>query len=256
MLKYEIIDNNKTDWVVFVHGIAGSTLTWKKQIDDFSQKYNLLLLDLPGHGQNADNVIKKVDINKLNDGIKETLDYVGVKKAHFIGMSLGTIVIASFATTYPKYIKSIVFGGAALALKGIYKYCIRVVNSAKRILPYKGMYKFLAWFLMPRKNHEKSRKIFLREAVKLDRKTMLAWIEYLKLSLHPQKLIDKMAELKLKIMFITGDEDHCFIGGTRNILKKLKNAKHHVIRHCGHVCTIERYQEFNKCALKYIGAIA
>ena len=60
MLKYEIVNNQKQDWVVFVHGIAGSTLTWKKQVDDFSKQYNLLLLDLPGHGKNADNIIKKV----------------------------------------------------------------------------------------------------------------------------------------------------------------------------------------------------
>ena len=75
MLKYEIVDNAKEDWVVFVHGIAGSTLTWKKQVDDFSEKDNLLLLDLPGHGSNADNTIYKVDINKLNNGIKDTLSY-------------------------------------------------------------------------------------------------------------------------------------------------------------------------------------
>ena len=256
MLKYEIVNNQKQDWVVFVHGIAGSTLTWKKQVDDFSKQYNLLLLDLPGHGKNADNIIKKVDINKLNNGIKDTLDHVGIKKAHFIGMSLGTIVIASFATTYPQYIKSIVFGGAALAISGIYNGCVRFVNNAKRILPYKGMYKFFAWFMMPRKNHAKSRKIFLREAVKLNKKTMLAWIEYLTLALHPKALIEKMAKLKLKVMFISGDEDHCFIGGTKNILKNLKTAKCHIIKHCGHICTIERAKEFNEYALEYIGAVA
>ena len=256
MLKYEIVDNNKIDWVVFVHGIAGSTLTWKKQIEDFSKKYNLLLLDLPGHGSNADNIIKKVDINKLNNGIKETLDHIGIKKAHFVGMSLGTIVIASFATTFPEYIKSIVFGGAAIAVNGIYRGCIRFVNGAKKILPYKGMYKFFAWFMMPRKNHKKSRQIFVREAEKLDKKTMLAWIDYLKLALKSKPLIEKMAKLKLKVMFISGDEDHCFIGGTKGALQRFKKAKCHIIKKCGHICTIERAKEFNEYALEYIGAAA
>ncbi|MBQ2403904.1 MAG: hypothetical protein II280_00670, partial [Lachnospiraceae bacterium] len=73
MLKYEIIDNQKEEWVVFVHGIGGSTKTWGKQIEAFSEQYNLLLLDLPGHGLNADNVIYKVDADKLHNGIKDTL---------------------------------------------------------------------------------------------------------------------------------------------------------------------------------------
>lgn len=256
MLKYELVDNQKQDWVVFVHGIAGSTLTWKKQVDDFSEKYNLLLLDLPGHGSNADNTIKKVDINKLNNGIKDTLDHVGIQKAHFVGMSLGTIVIASFATTYPQYIKSIVFGGAALAVNGIYRGCVRFVNGAKRILPYESMYKFFAWFMMPKQNHKKSRQIFIREAKKLDRKTMLAWIEYLTIALKPKAMIEKMAKLKLKVMFISGDEDHCFIGGTKTVIGLLKKANCHIIKHCGHICTIERAKEFNEYALKYIEAVA
>ena len=73
MLKYEIIDNQAEEWVVFVHGLGGSTKTWKKQIDSFSETYNLLLLDLPGHGRNADKTIYKVDPQKLHTGIKETL---------------------------------------------------------------------------------------------------------------------------------------------------------------------------------------
>ena len=101
MLKYEIVDNQKEEWVVFVHGIGGSTKTWSKQIDAFSEQYNLLLLDLPGHGQNADNVIYEVDSKKLHNGIKETMDYLQIAQAHFVGLSMGTIVIVNFAVCYP-----------------------------------------------------------------------------------------------------------------------------------------------------------
>ena len=146
MLKYKIVDNQKTDWVVFIHGIAGSTLTWKKQIEAFSQKYNLLLLDLPGHGENANIIVKKVDIKELNSNIKEILDFVGIKKAHFVGLSLGTIVIASFAVSYPSYIKSIVFGGSVIMLNNFYKCIVKTLNKIKKTLPYKFMYNFFAWF--------------------------------------------------------------------------------------------------------------
>ena len=53
MLYFETYDNGSNNWVVFLHGIGGSTKTWKKQIDDFKD-YNLLLIDLPGHGQSKD----------------------------------------------------------------------------------------------------------------------------------------------------------------------------------------------------------
>ena len=252
MLKYEIMDNNKQEWVVFVHGIAGSTLTWKKQIEDFSEKYNLLFLDLPGHGSSSDNIIKKVDIKELNKNIKETLDFLGIKKAHFVGLSLGTLVIAFFAINNPEYVKSIVFGGSVILLTNIYKIIIKAINKMKRILPYNKAYKTFAWFLLPKKNHKKSRDIFLREAAKLKKETMFAWFEYLSTQINLKKIIEQLGRLNIKMLFISGDEDHCFIGGTKKLIHKLNNAKIRIIEHCGHVCSIEKFKEFNNFVIDYL----
>ena len=140
MLKYEIIDNQKEEWVVFVHGIGGSTKTWGKQIEAFSEQYNLLLLDLPGHGLNADNVIYKVDADKLHNGIKDTLDHLQISQAHFVGLSMGTIVIVNFAVCHPEYVKTIILGGSSLKLSGIYKGAVNLANKIKRHVPYEFLY--------------------------------------------------------------------------------------------------------------------
>lgn len=256
LLKYEIIDNQKSDWVVFIHGIGGSTKTWKKQIETFSERYNLLLLDLPGHGENSNKIIYKVDPIRLNKSIVDTLDHLKIRSAHFVGLSLGTIVIANFAVWNPSYVKSIIFGGSVLSICGIYRTCVAFANGIKRFIPYKTLYKFFAWFMMPRNNHKKSRSIFLREVVKLDKETMFAWIGYLADSLHPGNLFNKLDELGKQILFISGDEDHCFLKGSKLLAKKLGTAKIKIIEHCGHVCSIEKYDVFNKYALNYLAAAA
>ena len=252
MLKYEVVDNQKEEWVVFVHGIGGSTKTWKKQIDAFSEHYNLLLLDLPGHGLNADNVIYEVDSSLLHHGIQETMDHLGIESAHFVGLSLGTIVIANFAVCHPSYVKTIVLGGSSLKLSGIYKTAVIVANNIKRIVPYTFLYKFFAWFMMPKKHHAKSRLIFLREVVKLKKETMFAWIEYLQLSLYPEKVLDKLDSLGKRILLISGDEDHCFIDDAKNIANKLKSVEIKIIEKCGHICSIEKWSAFNRIALDYL----
>jgi pimeloyl-ACP methyl ester carboxylesterase len=38
------------EWVTFVHGAGGSSSIWFKQLKAFKQIYNVLLLDLRGHG--------------------------------------------------------------------------------------------------------------------------------------------------------------------------------------------------------------
>lgn len=252
MLTYELIDNQKEDWVVFVHGIGGSTRTWGKQIDAFSEHYNLLLLDLPGHGLNADNIIKKVDSEKLHTGIKDTMDFLNIECAHFVGLSLGTIVIANFAVHHPEYVKSIILGGASLKVSGLYKGAVILADKIKHFVPYKFLYKFFAWFLMPRKNHKKSRKIFLREVVKLNKKTMFAWIEYLQFTLSPENILARLDEVKKNILIISGDEDHCFLRDAKALVDKMKSVEINIIEKCGHVCSIEKSSIFNHMALDFL----
>ena len=51
LLGYEkIISGINNEWVVFIHGLGGNRNAFKKQIDDYKEKYNLLLIDLHGHG--------------------------------------------------------------------------------------------------------------------------------------------------------------------------------------------------------------
>jgi len=252
MLKYEIVDNQKEEWVVFIHGIGGSTQTWSKQIDAFSEQYNLLLLDLPGHGRNADNVIYKVDSQRLHKGIKETLDYLQIEQAHFVGLSMGTIVIVNFVVCYPQYVKTIILGGSSLKLSGIYKGAAILANKIKRIVPYKFLYKFFAWFMMPSKSHKKSRLIFLREVVKLKKETMFAWIDYVQFALHPDQILSKLEFLGKKVLFISGDEDHCFIDDAKALARKMRNTEIKIIEKCGHVCSIEKWSTFNRIALDFL----
>ncbi len=254
MLKYEIIDNRAEEWVVFVHGLGGSTKTWQKQIESFSESYNLLLLDLPGHGRNADKTIYKVDPQKLHTGIKETLDHLHIDRAHFVGLSLGTIVIANFAVHYPDYVDTIIFGGSVLKLSGIYKRALILANGIKRLVPYEFLYRFFAWFMMPKKRHKKSRLIFLREIVKLRKETLFAWMEYLMFALNPDKILTKLDFLGKRTLLISGDEDHCFIEGAKSIAKKMKHTEIKIIKKCGHICSIESWKTFNHIALEYLAA--
>jgi pimeloyl-ACP methyl ester carboxylesterase len=51
MLHFNTYLNNKDKpWVTFVHGAGGSSSIWFKQIRDFKLHFNVLLLDLRGHG--------------------------------------------------------------------------------------------------------------------------------------------------------------------------------------------------------------
>ena len=68
-------------------------------------------------------------------------------------------------------------------------------------------------------------------------------------------LLNDLKKLDIKMLFISGDEDGCFLGGTKKAAKAV-DAKLKLIQHCGHVCTIEKADEFNQMAFKFLRAAA
>lgn len=256
LLSYEVYDNHLDSWVVFIHGMGGSTLTWKKQISAFSDKYNLLLIDLPGHGNSQRCELgKRIDCDKLCCDIKEVLDHLRIKTADFVSLSLGTLVTAHFAIVFPKYVNSMIFSGAVMKINFFYKCLMTLTNVTKSLIPHRFMFTSFARMMLPRKNHEKSRKIFIRESLKMKKQAILAWVDYVSEIAHPQKLLDSLKKLNVKMLFISGDEDVCFVKGTKKVVEFLKKPKLEIIKKCGHVCSIEKYNEYNEKVLKFLDSV-
>ena len=47
---YTYLNENTTEWVSFIHGAGGSSSIWFRQIRAFKKEFNVLILDLRGHG--------------------------------------------------------------------------------------------------------------------------------------------------------------------------------------------------------------
>lgn len=255
MLYYETVEEIKnTKWVVFIHGLGGSILTWKKQIDEFSKNYNLLLIDLNGHGNSQDTCFcMPYNYSQICVNIKEILDKLGIKKANFVGMSLGTLILVSYVIKFPQTVATLILGGGVIKLEKSKLFLLDCVQMVKNILPCRILYRVFSYVIMPKKNHKKSRDIFNREAVKLKRKEFLSWLMSLKQLKYADKYISALNKLKnIPILYVMGSEDYMFLKGTSMAVYEISTAKLKIIENCGHVCTIEKYKEFNDSALNFL----
>ncbi len=157
MLNYTIYENqNSTQWVTFVHGAGGSSSIWFKQVRDFKKHYNVLLLDLRGHGNSKSSLKtafkQKYTFSALANDIMEVLDFLKIEKSHFVGISLGTILIRQLAEMYPHRVESMILGGAILKMNFRSQILMRLGNTFKYVLPYLVLYRFFAFVIMPKKN--------------------------------------------------------------------------------------------------------
>lgn len=253
MLHYKThVTDKSRDWVVFLHGLGGNSNIWYKQVRAFKKHFNLVFIDLKGHGGSVD--YKPELLQYTSEGLAEdvvnVLDSLSIKKAHFAGISLGSVVLHSLQIYAPHRIKSMVLGGAIIRFTKFASVLLKTGDLIKNFVPYMWLYKLFAWILMPKKHHKESRNFFIQEAKKLRRKEFIRWYKFASTvpDIYPKLDPDKNSIPKVYIM---GGQDYMFIGPVQEDTVKDKEASVHVIDDCGHVCNIERPEEFNRVAINF-----
>ena len=256
MLNYSVYrsEENK-QWVTFIHGAGGSSSIWFKQIKSFSRFFNLLLIDLRGHGKSKNHLADLSNIAYTFDEIAaeviEVLDHEKIQRSHFMGISLGTILIRTMAETHPERVKSMILGGAILKLNFRSRLLMRFGNATKSILPYMWLYKMLAFIIMPNRNHKESRLLFIREAKKLYQKEFIRWFR-LTTELIPLLKIFRQEQIKIPTLYVMGAQDYMFLPAVEKVVAQHNLSQLQIIPDCGHVVNVERPQKFNHLVIGFL----
>ncbi len=256
MLSYTVYKNEKsTSWVTFIHGAGGSSSIWFRQIRAFKSEFNVLLIDLRGHGNSktafSNSSKQEYTFEVITNDIVEVLNHLQIKKAHFIGISLGTILIRDLAERNPGLVKSMVMGGAILKLNIRSKFLMGFGNFFKSVVPYIFLYKLFAFIIMPKSNHKESRLLFVKEAKKLYQKEFIRWYK-LTAEINPLLRFFRLNDIEIPTLYVMGEQDHLFLPSVRKITLGHRYAKLNVIKNCGHVVNVEQPDEFNAKVISFL----
>lgn len=97
-IAYYIDDAANKDWIVFIHAAFVDRRMFEKQFEYFSGKYNLLAVDILGHG-NSLRARKGDTVEKMSYWIDRIFQKHGISAAHFVGVSLGSVFIQDLPTS-------------------------------------------------------------------------------------------------------------------------------------------------------------
>lgn len=261
MISYKkYFSDNSKEWVTFIHGAGGSSCLWFRQIRTFQKKYNVLLLDLRGHGDSQPSIKKEISSGYytfplLAKDVIEVLDFEGIKQTHFIGMSLGTIVIRQICEDFPERALSMILGGAVLSFDIKVKILLKLSFIFKSILPYLLMYRLLAYIIMPKEKHKESRNLFLKESLKIRKKEFYK-IFALTIGINQVFKFFNKKELSIPSLYIMGEDDYMFLDSIKKLLQNHNNySKLVIVPNSGHVCNVDNPDFFNNTALSFINNI-
>ena len=99
--------NKKKSTILLIHGSGLTHIVWSLHEQFYaSQGFNVLSVDLPGHGNSEGPSLKSIE--KISDWIKSLMIKINIKKIIIVGHSQGGLVGIDFASRYPELIEKIV----------------------------------------------------------------------------------------------------------------------------------------------------
>lgn len=93
--------------LVFIHGLGGNSINWLYQRNHFKRKYQVIAIDLPGHGKSEGH--EDIDFHEYHQVVKALLvDELRLEEFLVCGISMGGRVTLDIASHYPDSVSGIV----------------------------------------------------------------------------------------------------------------------------------------------------
>lgn len=237
--------------IVLFHGFTSTQDTWDRVSEALIDDYQVLTIDLPGHGKTK--VAENKTMNDFSDDFRALLDHLEIKKVHLLGYSMGGRTALSFANYYPEMIQSLILESASPGIadpKMRKKRHIADQALAEKILT-EGVEAFVNdWEALPLFDTQKNLSDQIQKEVRTERLSQTKW--GLSMSLvymgtgRQTSWWDSLKNADYPVTLIVGSEDPKFIQTNKQMNELYINAKLYTIRDAGHCVHLEQESEFIK----------
>lgn len=247
-IAYYIDDTANKEWLVFLHAAFVDHRMFERQFEYFSGKYNLLAIDILGHG-NSLRAIKGDGVEKMSDWIDAIFQKHEISAAHFVGVSLGAVFIQDFANKYPDKVLSLAcFGG----------YDINNFDIAKQKANSKGQMKMMLKALFSIKWFAKSNKKISAYTVDAQSEFYDLNIKFKKSSFRYlaglQKLVNKYPKQQrpFRLLVGCGQYDIPMEIEIVNEWAARENCEKIILQDAGHCANMDAPNKFNSCLEEFL----
>ena len=232
--------------VVCVHGLGGSSNTFAPLMPALARQ-RVIRIDLPGSGrsQRAEGALS---IERYADAVQSACARLNVTRAHFVGHSMGNIVLQHVAVESPKLVQSLALFGPLIAPPDAARSAIRARAEKARGEGIAGMHEITLALLNASISADTRSRLplavaFVRESLmRQDAECYARSCDAL-----ANTVAAAVERIECPVLLVTGDEDVVAPPqAVRSMADKLHGAKSVrvvVLPRCGHWTPVERPEE-------------
>lgn len=242
-LYYE--SHGEGEAVVFAHGAGGNHLSWWQQVPHFARKYRCITLDHRGFGASPD-VENGPGANAFPEDLRGLLDSLGIERAYLVAQSMGGGTSMGLTVAYPERVKALVMCDTVGAMSDA-----SLTETAQRAREGRPQATLDTGAYNPKLRERRPELAFLYDSIRgLNPPRAQAGGER-----DPRFIAttEKLASLKLPVMFIVGSEDALIPPEVIHFAATLiPGARCVEVPGCGHSVYFEDAPGFNRILEEFL----
>jgi pimeloyl-ACP methyl ester carboxylesterase len=251
--KISYSDTGKGNAVVLLHGFLENQTMWHDLVPELSKKHRIITIDLLGHGESG--CLGYVHSSEENaEVIRAVLSKLRIRKAIFVGHSMGGYVALAFAELYPSTVKALVLQNSTSKADS----AERKTNRDRAIKAVKKDYTTFVRLSIANLFSEENREKMIAEIEKVKLEALKTPLQGIVASLEGMKIRkdreDLLRSATIPMLLILGKKD-----GVLNYEENLKQIENTAVKLVtfpdGHMSHIENREELKKILLDFFKSI-
>ncbi|MBP8985554.1 MAG: alpha/beta hydrolase [Syntrophobacterales bacterium] len=254
MIKAQTVDGlkiaywmNDDGWVegrkilFFVHGSGGDHTNWEYQYRDLHADFNILAVDLPGHGQSEGK--GEQEVARYVEWVRKLIEALSLPEPVLIGHSLGAAISLTFAVHHSSLISGIIpVGGGvkmpvnSLILDGIRKDTASVIS-------------LIVKFAVAKENRERLAERLTKGLTAANPEVMYGDF----LSCDRLDITEEISRIQVPTLLVCGEDDKMTPPALSQFMEgRIPGAKLVLIPRAGHFVMMENPEAFNKAVRGFV----
>lgn len=253
-IRIHCVVEGEGPWLVMSHSLACDASMWREQIEAFRGSYRILAFDTRGHGR-TDAPEGAYTLDELADDLEALLDATGVRRCHYMGLSMGGMIGMTHALKYPGRFESLVLCDTSSRippeLGPVWQQRVdtaRAQGMAPLVEPT-----LARWFTEPFRN---ARPDMMARVGALIRSTPVAGYAGCCQAIPRLDLTDRLGAIQVPTLVEVGDSD----AGTplemsRAIQLAIPGAQLAVLPSASHLSNLEQPEVFNYLVGRFLASV-
>ena len=230
--------------LVFVHGSGGSRLLWNYQRQFFEKFFNVIMVDLPGHGEAGSEGEESVGAYARH--LLHLIRALPMDVVCLFGHSLGGAVAQEFSFLYPQHVEALVLVGTGARLRVLPEILEGIQGRFEETVKLICGYAF----------SKKTSRDMIEKGIETMLRARPAVLYGDFAACNRFDIMERVGTIRVPTLVVCGGDDFMTPPKYAQFLaEKIEGARVEAIDNAGHMVMIEKPYEFNSRVMEFLQSL-